>query len=87
MSEGSAFVCLTGKSPFLSSNVGHELCFSLLDKNLQLVFDGCILLYQSFPISCCIVIEYMAKAIPLQVRTAPEGSRRLRLPDFKTVGT
>jgi len=27
------------------------------------------------------------KAIPLQVWTGPEGSRRLRLPDFKTLGT
>jgi hypothetical protein len=27
------------------------------------------------------------KAIPLQAWTVPEGSRRLRLPDFKTVGT
>ena len=27
------------------------------------------------------------KAIPLQPWTAPEGSRRLRLPDFKTIGT
>jgi hypothetical protein len=27
------------------------------------------------------------KAIPLQVWTDPEGSRRLRLPDFKTVST
>ena len=27
------------------------------------------------------------KAIPLQVWTSPEGFRRLRLPDFKTVGT
>ena len=27
------------------------------------------------------------KAIPLQAWTGPEGSRRLRLPDFKTVGT
>jgi hypothetical protein len=26
------------------------------------------------------------KAIPLQVWTGPEGSRRLRLPDFKTIG-
>jgi hypothetical protein len=29
----------------------------------------------------------MSKAIPLQALTGPEGSRRLRLPDFKTVGT
>jgi len=27
------------------------------------------------------------KAIPLQAWTGFEGSRRLRLPDFKTVGT
>jgi hypothetical protein len=27
------------------------------------------------------------KAIPLQPWTGPEGSRRLRLPDFKKVGT
>jgi len=27
------------------------------------------------------------KAIPLQARTGLEGSRRLRLPDFKTIGT
>jgi len=27
------------------------------------------------------------KAIPLQAWTGPEGSRRLWLPDFKTVGT
>jgi hypothetical protein len=28
-----------------------------------------------------------AKAIPLEAWTGPEGSRRLRLPDFKTVST
>jgi hypothetical protein len=27
------------------------------------------------------------KAIPLQAWTGPEGSRRVRFPDFKTVGT
>jgi hypothetical protein len=27
------------------------------------------------------------KAVPLQVRAGPEGSRRLRLPDVKTIGT
>jgi len=27
------------------------------------------------------------KAIPLQAWTGAEGSRRLRLPDFKTIGT
>ena len=27
------------------------------------------------------------KAIPLQTLTGPEGSRSLRLPDFKTIGS
>jgi hypothetical protein len=27
------------------------------------------------------------KAIPLQAWTGPEGSRGLKLPDFKTIGT
>jgi len=27
------------------------------------------------------------KAIPLQAWTGPEGSRRFRFPDFKTIGT
>jgi len=27
------------------------------------------------------------KAIPLQAWTGPKGSRRLRIPDFKTIGT
>jgi hypothetical protein len=27
-----------------------------------------------------------SKAIQLQALTGPEGSRRLRLPDFKTIG-
>jgi len=27
------------------------------------------------------------KAIPLQASTGPEGSKKLRLPDFKTIGT
>jgi hypothetical protein len=32
-------------------------------------------------------IKGKGKAIPLQAWTGPEGSRRLRLPDFKTIGT
>jgi len=35
------------------------------------------------------IIVYISKKkkIPLQAWTGPEGSKRLRLPDFKTVGT
>ena len=29
----------------------------------------------------------LGKAIPLQAWTGPKGSRRLRLPDFKTIST
>jgi hypothetical protein len=32
-------------------------------------------------------VKGKGKAIPLQALTGPEGSRRLRLPDFKTIGT
>jgi hypothetical protein len=32
------------------------------------------------------LIKKKCKAIPLQAWTGPEGSRRLRLPDFKTIG-
>jgi hypothetical protein len=32
------------------------------------------------------LIEYKGKAIQLEVWAGPEGSRRLRLPNFKTVG-
>ena len=31
--------------------------------------------------------QYKGKAIPLQAWTCPEGSRKLRLPDFKTNST
>jgi hypothetical protein len=33
------------------------------------------------------IIHDKGKAIPLQALTGPEGSRRLRLPDFMTIGT
>jgi len=32
-------------------------------------------------------IVLICKAIPLQAWAGPEGSRRMRLPDFKTIGT
>jgi len=33
------------------------------------------------------ILMVKGKAIPLQAWTGPEGSRRLRLPDFKTIST
>ena len=35
----------------------------------------------------CIIRRINGKAIPLQAWTGPEGSRKLMLPDFKTIGT
>jgi hypothetical protein len=35
----------------------------------------------------CVHTCKLVKAVPLQARTGPEGSRRLRLPDFKTIRT
>jgi hypothetical protein len=41
-----------------------------------------------FITSMSATIEVKAgKAVPLQAWTGPEGSRRLRLPEFKTIGT
>jgi hypothetical protein len=34
-----------------------------------------------------LVHNFSCKGIPLQAWTDPEGSRRLRLPDFKKIGT
>jgi len=42
-------------------------------------------LYNKITIITFIIIE--DKAIPVQAWTGPEGSRGLRLPDFKKVGT
>jgi len=33
------------------------------------------------------IIKVKGKAIPLQAWISPEGSRRVRLPDFMTIGT
>ena len=33
------------------------------------------------------IVKGKGKAIPLQTRTDPGGSRRVRLPDFKIIGT
>ena len=43
--------------------------------------------YSQLIVHNVIIIVRKGKAIPLQARKSPEGSRRLRLPDFKTIGT
>jgi hypothetical protein len=51
------------------------------DKHRSTLCDNLIII-QRFPIK-----RHKVKAIPLEAWTGPEGSRRLRLPDFKTIGT
>jgi len=48
--------------------------------------------YTLFPVTMYLSVKVTfitikGKAIPLQAWTGPEGSRRLRLPDFKTIVT
>ena len=43
-------------------------------------------IHLTFLVTLCVCV-CVCKAIPLQALTGPEGSRRLRLPDFKTVET
>jgi hypothetical protein len=35
----------------------------------------------------CDTVKGKVKAVALQAWTGPDGSRKLRLPDFKTIGT
>jgi hypothetical protein len=44
--------------------------------------EPCSHLLRSWSLKSC-----KSKAIPLQAWTGPEGSRRVRLPDVKTIGT
>ena len=48
--------------------------------------DTCTILYHTIPyhtIAVCVCI-YKGKAVPLQACSGPEGSRKLRFPDFMT---
>jgi hypothetical protein len=43
--------------------------------------------YNGRPQTCIWKVKVKGKAIPLQALIGPEGSKKLRLTDFKTVGT
>jgi hypothetical protein len=58
------------------------LCFRV--DNIQNVLWSGISILTKPPI---LFGEIKCKAIPLQALTGPEGSRSLRLPDFKIIGT
>ena len=50
---------------------------------------GIVVMSQNKQYLCTLGNVYLVegKAVPLQAWTGPEGSRRVRLPDFKTIGT
>jgi len=51
--------------------------------------DGTLIRHRSVAVSVLTELTrpLKGKAIPIQAWTVPEGSRRLRLLDFKTIGT
>ena len=63
-----------------SSRAGFNLCNSVCFSKQSILEEQCV---QNILPS----LVAKDKAIPLQARTDPVGSRRMRLPDFKTIGT
>jgi len=51
------------------------------------VFTLYIYIYMCVCVCVCVHVRVKCKAIPLQAWTGHEGSRSLRLPNFKTIGT
>jgi len=45
------------------------------------------LVLEKLHMNVMLIIKIKGKAIQLQAWTGPEGSRRLRVPDFKTIST
>jgi hypothetical protein len=71
---------------------GIKLCISIQTERSRKVLAESVLMNTSYfnilHFDCCIRFNVNnVKAIPLQALTGSEGSRRLRLPDLKTIGT
>jgi hypothetical protein len=60
---------------------------SIRDLYVGVIWDGIISKTLLVEENIRIFTKGKAKATPVQAWTVPEGSRRLRLPDFKTIGT
>jgi hypothetical protein len=57
---------------------------------LQNKIEDCFKMYSNLAVTRRVLTvkpKGKGKAIQLQVWTGPEGSRKLRLPEFKTIGT
>jgi len=70
------------RSPPYSPENNAWSCTSLPPMCIRGVYKDICTVYIAYP-----EVLLKGKAIPLQAWTGPEGSRRLRLPDFKTIGT
>jgi hypothetical protein len=79
---------------FITSYLSFFIVFTIL--SISFLSFISILFLSYFLFVCFLVISFYyfavysvkkSKAIPLQTWTGPQDSRRLRFPDFKTVGT
>jgi len=79
--ETRRFTTVMTKS--LSLNTTQEL------PSLSLWFISLIYPYLQLRLPTVLIhwVRGKRKAIPIQAWTSPEGSRKLRLPDFKKIGT
>jgi len=70
--------------PLKQTNAGFEYYSTDVCMHLLCVVFYCVstVLTTNRPL-----VRVKGKAIPLQAWTGPEGSRKLRLPDFMTIGT
>jgi hypothetical protein len=86
-------VYVTTRSVWQVNQLKTLILVSLPVRFLNRPFKNCllILLEDYFVVSygklCHIFVFIKGKAIPLQALTGPEGSRKLLLQDFKTIGT
>jgi hypothetical protein len=68
-------------------NSGFKGLMMCTDIQKQLKYTITVIRLHTFTLCFIQVSKGKDKAIPLQAWTGPEGSRRLRLPDFKTIVT
>ena len=72
----------TSKLTRVILNFGIKNSMKINRENSQTIFYHCFCINIWF-----LILKEMFFLIPLQAWTGPEGSRMLRLPDFKTIGT
>jgi len=56
-------------------------------QNFKFCIEILLVLFKPQGLEGTLLVSLNGKAVPLQAWTEPEGSRRLRLPDFMTIST